>query len=33
MENKIIWETDMDKALSRAKSENKFILLDFYNPG
>ena len=33
MENKIPWETDMDKALSQAKSDNKFILLDFYNPG
>jgi len=33
MENKIIWETDMNKALSRAKSENKLILLDFHNPG
>ena len=29
----IQWETDMDKALSRAKSENKPVLLDFFNPG
>lgn len=33
MEKKILWETDMRKAMSRAKSENKFILLDFFNPG
>lgn len=33
MAEKIIWESDMQKALSRAKSEKKFVLLDFYNPG
>jgi hypothetical protein len=33
MAEKIIWEIDMQKALARAKSENKFVLLDFYNPG
>jgi hypothetical protein len=33
MENRFTWETEMETALSRAKSENKFILLDFYNPG
>ncbi len=27
------WETDLDAALKRAKSENKKVLLDFYNPG
>ncbi len=30
---KVIWETEMEIALSRAKDENKNILLDFYNPG
>ena len=29
----IQWETELDKALSRAKSENKQVLLDFFNPG
>lgn len=29
----IIWETKMDGALARAKTENKHILLDFFNPG
>lgn len=33
MAEKIIWENDMQKALSRAKSEKKNVLLDFYNPG
>jgi len=33
MEDKIIWNTDMQEALSRAKSEKKYVLLDFYNPG
>jgi len=33
MEKKVIWETDMKKALARAKKENKYVLLDFYNPG
>jgi uncharacterized protein YyaL (SSP411 family) len=33
MENKITWETVMDKALSRAKSEKRPVLLDFFNPG
>lgn len=33
MEKKITWETEMKKALSRAKSEQKHVLLDFYNPG
>lgn len=32
-EKKIAWETDMQKALSRAKRENKNVFLDFYNPG
>jgi hypothetical protein len=33
MEDKIRWETVMDVALKRAKSENKPVLLDFFNPG
>jgi hypothetical protein len=27
------WETDYSAALSRAKSENKHVLIDFFNPG
>jgi hypothetical protein len=33
MENTIKWETDMDTAVERARSENKPVLLDFFNPG
>jgi hypothetical protein len=33
MAKKIQWETDMGKALARAQTENKLVLLDFYNPG
>lgn len=33
MENKIRWETDMDTAVARARSEKKAVLLDFFNPG
>jgi hypothetical protein len=33
MAKSIEWEISMDKAFSRAKSENKHILLDFFNPG
>jgi len=33
MEGNIQWETAMDNALARAKSEGKHVLLDFYNPG
>jgi len=33
MENKIQWESDMEKALARASSEDRPVLLDFYNPG
>ena len=32
MEHKIVWETEMDAALKRARSENKPVLLDFFNP-
>ncbi len=33
MAKQISWETSMDRALERAKSENKPIVLDFFNPG
>jgi len=33
MEEKIIWETEMDASLERAHSENKAVMLDFFNPG
>lgn len=33
MENKITWESQMDIALARAQSEQKPVLLDFFNPG
>ena len=32
MPEQIKWESRMDVALSRAKAENKLILLDFFNP-
>lgn len=33
MTSRVQWETDMDTAISRAKAENKEVLLDFFNPG
>ncbi len=33
MEKRIQWETELKKALSRALSEKKPVLLDFFNPG
>jgi uncharacterized protein YyaL (SSP411 family) len=33
MSSEIRWENGMEAALSRAKQEDKPILLDFYNPG
>ena len=33
MTNNIKWESEMQVALKRAKSENKPVLLDFFNPG
>jgi len=32
MENKIYWEKTMEEALGLARSKNKPILLDFFNP-
>jgi len=32
VENKIEWESDMEKALKRARKEKKYVLLDFFNP-
>jgi hypothetical protein len=29
----IIWETEMQKALTRAQAEKRPVLLDFFNPG
>lgn len=33
MAKTILWETQMEVALARAKAENRHILLDFFNPG
>ncbi len=33
MEEKISWESEMNSALDKARTENKNILLDFFNPG
>jgi uncharacterized protein YyaL (SSP411 family) len=33
MGNLIKWESSMDVAITKAKSENKPVLLDFFNPG
>jgi len=33
MAENIKWETDMDAALARARTEKRFILLSFFNPG
>jgi hypothetical protein len=30
MSKKVQWENDFEKALSRAKFEKKFVLLDFF---
>jgi hypothetical protein len=32
MENKFEWENSLEKAIARAKGENRQILLDFFNP-
>jgi len=31
--DKIPWEHDYEKALERARSEQKLVLLDVFNPG
>lgn len=33
MGDKIGWETDMDQALELARSHDRPVLLDFFNPG
>ncbi len=33
MADAVVWETVINNALARANKENKYILLDFYNPG
>jgi hypothetical protein len=33
MGDAIRWESDLNKALSRAKTEKKPVLMDFFNPG
>jgi hypothetical protein len=33
MGDKIKWESSMESALARARSEKKHVLLDFFNPG
>jgi hypothetical protein len=33
MASSILWETDINKAVMRANSESKSILLDFFDAG
>ena len=33
MGDAIQWESELNKALSRAKTEKKPVLMDFFNPG
>lgn len=33
MKSTIKWETNLNDGLTRAKVENKPVLLDFFNPG
>lgn len=33
MAKDIQWESDLQKALAKAKAEKKPILMDFFNPG
>ena len=33
MASKMAWEKDLNGALARARSEDRYVLLDFYNPG
>jgi hypothetical protein len=32
MTKKIMWEKDLEPALTLARGENKMVLLDFFNP-
>ncbi len=32
MSNTIKWETSLEEAISRARTENKPVFLDFHNP-
>jgi hypothetical protein len=33
MAGEILWEKELDRALAKAKTEKKPILMDFFNPG
>lgn len=33
MAKEIEWESDLQKALTKAKAANKPVLMDFFNPG
>jgi hypothetical protein len=33
MAHEIIWEAELNAALTRAQAEKKPVLLDFFNPG
>lgn len=33
MHHEIKWENDLQTGLQRAAAENKYVLLDFFNPG
>jgi hypothetical protein len=33
MHQEIKWENDLKTGLARAQAEQKFVLLDFFNPG
>jgi hypothetical protein len=33
MHHEIKWENDLKAGLIQAAAENKFVLLDFFNPG
>lgn len=33
MANAIVWESEINKSLTRGQAEKKPILLDFFNPG
>lgn len=33
MSTTVIWESDLSKSLAKGQSEQKPVLLDFFNPG